>query len=351
MIERRPRHWKRRTQYLVGTLSGIVLLGAGTIFAVGIAGSDATASGASQVCVTATSPARTISGPTHTVRVDDADVYTTAADSFVVPEAVATQCTDVPTQTETTTVTETVGSTTTTDPVTTETLPTTTTPTTTSTPTTTTVPTTTTTGGNGKTAVSNNVWACAGAVDYDSVTINQAAAGNETLAFDANDCHGVIRNLVIHTARCDGLKGTLHDLEVMGGEIIVNSDPTRACHHDAIQLYSSHNVHFHNMTIRGFGHSGFFISATGSNPRSNDVTCDHCDIRGLSASLLWDNDADIAAADNSGVSNSIMGAVSQPKLACHNGIYIPSMPHGLPTATGVINFGNTYLKNPSDPVC
>jgi hypothetical protein len=193
----------------------------------------------------------------------------------------------------------------------------------------------------------DKAFVCAQPVSLDllQVTITDAAADkNKDAVLLRSGCTGTIRRLVISNTQCDGVKGGAANLTILGGTIDLPARrPDRECHQDAVQISAGTNITFSQVTIRGGGHSGFFINGTqepskvlltasvvGSYPGRSDI---------------FDTDVTIGDSISSGVSNSTLYAVKQPKLA-PAGVYIPSSPStGGAQARSPVNVNNRYIPS------
>ena len=180
-------------------------------------------------------------------------------------------------------------------------------------------------------------------LDLLQVTITDSAAGkNKDAVLLRTGCTGTIRRIVISNTQCDGVKGGAANLTIQGGTIDLPARrPDRECHQDAVQISAGTNITFSQVTIRGGGHSGFFIN--GTQEPSNVLLTASVVGSYPGRSDLFDTDVTIGDSISSGVSNSTLYAVKQPKLA-PAGVYIPSSPStGGAQARNPINVNNRYI--------
>jgi hypothetical protein len=193
----------------------------------------------------------------------------------------------------------------------------------------------------------DKMFVCAQPVDLDllQVTITDAAAGkNKDAVLLRSGCTGTIRRLVISNTQCDGVKGGAANLTIQGGTIDLPARRSdRECHQDAVQISAGTNITFSQVTIRGGGHSGFFIN--GAQVPSNVLLTASVVGSYPGRSDIFDTDVTIGDSISSGVSNSTLYAVKQPKLA-PAGVYIPSSPStGGTQARDPINVNNRYISS------
>ncbi len=184
-------------------------------------------------------------------------------------------------------------------------------------------------------------------LDLLQVTITDAATQKDAVLIRPG-CTGTIKRLVIYNTQCDGVKGSANNFTIQSGTMDLPARRSdRLCHQDAFQITGGSNITVSGMTIRGGGHSGFFINgaAIPSNIMLTNSTVGPYPGR----SDPFDTDVTIGDSVSSGVSNSTLYPHKQTRLA-PNGVYIPSSPStGGTQARNPINNNNHYMGSGAPP--
>lgn len=187
-------------------------------------------------------------------------------------------------------------------------------------------------------------WTCKGRVDLDKVTVRVDARDSRVDAVKlAKGCTGEIRGLYVATISGDGVKVAegAHDLVVTGGSILC-SGRVGAVHQDGIQVLGGARITFRMMFVRcpiakpkkgDLSHSAFFVSTAGTSKTTTSAVVFEDGFLGSAGTTV-----DVATSDASGVRRSTVC----PSTTIGKAVYVPVLPHKMPTATRVVNVGNVF---------
>jgi hypothetical protein len=156
------------------------------------------------------------------------------------------------------------------------------------------------------------------------------------------ECTGRIAKIAITNSLCDGITGAARNLTIAGGTINL---PARGanlkCHQDAIQMGGGSNVTFSGITIKGGGHSGFFVNGKNPSPTNIKFVSGYIGRYPGRADGPFDTSATIGDSVSSGVMNSTLCPAKQRPL------YLPTNPStDGESARSPINSGNTFPSQP-----
>jgi len=189
----------------------------------------------------------------------------------------------------------------------------------------------------------NQSWWCRGPVNLTllQVTITSASAQKDAVHL-MPECTGRIAKIAITNSRCDGIDGSARNLTIAGGTITLPAKGANiACHQDAIQISGGSNVTFSGVTIKGGGHSGFFVNGANPSPTNIKFVSGYIGRYPGRADGPFDTSATIGDSVSSGVMNSTLCPAKQRPLWVS-----PTPSTNGPAARGPINSGNTFPTQP-----
>ena len=189
----------------------------------------------------------------------------------------------------------------------------------------------------------NGSWWCRGPVNLTLLQVTITAASTQKDAVHLMpECTGRIAKIAITNSRCDGIDGSARNLTIAGGTITLPAKGANiACHQDAIQISGGSNITFSGVTIKGGGHSGFFVNGSNPSPTNIKFVSGYIGRYPGRADGPFDTSATIGDSVNSGVMNSTLCPAKQRPLWVS-----PTPSTGGPAARGPINSGNKFPSQP-----